>query len=120
MQERTGVLAPTRRQQASGTVRIRQSPRDARRISVSLVVATSLPEPGALRWALLPGRCGAATIALLGHEQFPPLDMSSSGRGQLEADLPLELPQSGSYHVNVYFGGTDLDDVVTCSNLRRS
>lgn len=114
------MLAPTRRQQASGTVRLRQSGRDPRRTTVSLAVAVTLPEPGALRWALLAGSCGAGTIPLLGHEQFPPLDMSSSGRGQLETDIPIELPQSGTYHVNVYFGGTGLDDVVTCANLRRS
>lgn len=119
MQERTGVLAPTRRRQASGTVRLRQSQKDPQRTAISLTVSTSLPEPGALRWALLSGRCGAATIPLLGHEQFPPLEMSSGGRGQLDVEIPIALPQSGSYHVNVYFGGMELDDVVTCANLRR-
>jgi hypothetical protein len=119
MQERTGVLAPTKRQQASGTVRLRQSERGPRRSAISLVVSTSIQDAGALRWAVLPGRCGAPTIPLLAHDQFPPLEMSSSGRGQIDIDLPLELPQSGNYHVNVYSGGTELHNVVTCANLRR-
>jgi hypothetical protein len=119
-QERTGVLAPTRLQQASGTVRLRQSARDSQRTTVSLVVSTALQEPTSLRWALLPDRCGAGSLPLLGFEQFPPLDVSSSGRGQLEVDIPLPLPQSGSYHVNVYSGGVQLDNVLTCATLRRA
>ena len=119
-QERSGVLAPTKLQQAAGTVRLQQSARDPRKTAVSLVVSASLKEPTSLRWALHPGRCGAASLPLLGYDQFAPLEVSSSGRGQLDVDLPLELPQTGSYHVNVYFGGTDLDDVLTCANLRRA
>lgn len=118
-QERTGRAAPTRLQQASGTVRLRRSERDPNRTAVALVVTTSVQDAAALRWAVLPGRCGSATIPLLGHEQFPPLEMGSMGRGQIEIELPLELPQSGNYHVNVYSGGRELEHVVTCANLRR-
>jgi hypothetical protein len=118
-QERSGRLTPTVTRQASGTVRLRRSERDATRTSVSLVVTTSIQEAAALRWAVLPGRCGSASIPLLGHEQFPPLEMGSAGRGQIEIDLPMELPQSGNYHVNVYSGGRELEHVVTCANLRR-
>jgi hypothetical protein len=119
-QERSGVLAPTKLQQAAGTVRLRQSARDPRRTAVSLVVSASLSEPTALRWAVLNGRCGVPSLPLLGYDQFAPLEVTSSGRGQLDVDLPLELPQTGSYHVNVYVGGTDLDDVLTCANLKRA
>jgi hypothetical protein len=119
-QERTGVLAPTRLQQAGGTVRLRQSARDPQRTSVALTVSTQLQEPTSLRWAVLPGRCGTGSLPLLGFEQFPPLDVTSSGRGQMEVDIATPLPQSGTYHVNVYFGGTELENVLTCANLRRS
>lgn len=119
-QERTGVLAPTRLQQASGTVRLRGSARDPQRTSVALVVQTAVQEMTSLRWAVLPGRCGAGSLPLLGFDQFPPLDISSSGRGQLEVEIPLPLPTSGAYHVNVYYGGTQLDHVLTCATLRRT
>jgi hypothetical protein len=118
-QERTGVLAPTRLQQAGGTVRLRQSVRDPQRTTVALAVSTALQEPTALRWAVLPGRCGAGSLPLLSFEQFPPLDVTSSGRGQLEIDVPIVLPESGSYHVNVYHGGTQITNVLTCATLRR-
>jgi hypothetical protein len=119
-QERTGVLAPTRLQQASGTVRLRPSARDPQRTSVSLVVSTPVQEPTSLRWAVLSGRCGAGSLPLLGFDQFAPLDVGSNGRGQLDVEIPLPLPQSGSYHVNVYLGGTQLDNVLTCATLRRA
>jgi len=119
-QERTGVLAPTRLQQASGTVRLRPSVRDPQRTSVSLVVSTPVQEPSSLRWAVLPGRCGAGSVPLLGFDQFPPLDVGSNGRGQLDVEIPLALPQSGSYHVNVYHRGTQLENVLTCATLRRA
>ena len=113
------MLAPTRLQQAGGTVRLRQSVRDPQRTTVTLVVSTALQEPTSLRWAVLPGRCGAGSVPLLSFEQFPPLDVTSSGRGQLEIDVPIQLPESGSYHVNVYHGGTQLTNVLTCATLRR-
>lgn len=113
------MLAPTRLQQAGGTVRLRQSMRDPTRTTVTLAVSTALQEPTTLRWAILPGRCGAGSLPLLSFEQFPALDISSSGRGQVEIDLPLELPQSGAYHVNVYMGGNQLNHVLTCATLRR-
>jgi hypothetical protein len=119
-QERTGVLAPTRLQQASGTVRLRASDRDPQRTSVSLVVSTAVRETTSLRWAVLPGRCGAGSLPLLGFDQFAPLDITSSGRGQLEVEIPLALPESGTYHVNVYHRGTQLENVVTCATLRRA
>lgn len=119
-QERTGALAPTRLQQASGTVRLRGSARDPQRTSVALVVQTAVQEATSLRWAVLPGRCGAGSLPLLGFDQFPPLDITSSGRGQLDVEIPLPLPTSGVYHVNVYYGGTQLDHVLTCATLRRT
>jgi hypothetical protein len=99
---------------------LRQSARDPQRTTVSLAVSTAIQQPTSLRWALLPGQCGAGSLPLLGFEQFPPLDVTSSGRAHLEVELPLPLPQSGNYHVNVYSGGVQLDDVLTCATLRRA
>jgi hypothetical protein len=43
----------------------------------------------------------------------------SNGRGQIDGDVPLELPTSGSYHVDVFWSnGQDQADVMTCANLR--
>jgi hypothetical protein len=71
-----------------------------------------------LRWALLPGRCGSGAMPVMAVELFPLLDIGTNGRGQLDAEVPLTLPESGSYHVNVYWAGQQLSDVMTCTNLR--
>jgi hypothetical protein len=55
---------------------------------------------------------------MIGYDQFPLIDISSNGRGEVTAELPLQLSSQGSYHVNVYSGGHRLDNVVTCANLR--
>jgi hypothetical protein len=83
------------------------------------VVSTPPQTVTSLQWAVLPGRCGAATLPVLGFDQFATLDVSPSGRAQLDVEIPLALPQTGQYHVNVYSGGNQLDHVITCATLRR-
>lgn len=85
---------------------------------VALVVAVPTNAATQLRWALLPGRCGSGSLPLIGFDQFPLLEVSTSGRAELETDLPLSLTVNGSYHINAYVGGSQLDNVVTCANLR--
>ena len=118
-QERTGDLAPTKQHKAYGTVRLRPTASDLNRTAVEIVVSTPLQEPAELRWAILPGRCGAGTLPLLGFEQFPILEVSSNGRGQLSTEIPFAMPYDGTFHVNLYWRGVQLDNVLTCANLRR-
>jgi len=117
-QQRTGGLAVTGQTKAFGQVAISSAPGRLQRMHVKLTV--SLPSQGAAsyRWAVLPDRCGAGSLPLIGFDQFPLIDVSTNGRGEVNADLPLELTPNGTYHVNVYDGGQQLDNVVTCANLR--
>lgn len=117
-QQRTGGLAVTGQNKAFGQVSIMPAEGNLRRMRVRLNVAVPTNSSTTYRWAVLPDRCGSGQLPLLGFEQFPLLDISTNGRGQVEAELPLELTASGSYHVNVYSGGQQLDNVVTCANLR--
>jgi hypothetical protein len=71
------------------------------------------------QWALLPGRCGTGSLPVTGIENFPVIEVSSNGRASLDSELALALPESGEYHVNVYLGGQQLDNVITCANLKR-
>jgi hypothetical protein len=52
---------------------------------------------------------------------FPELNVGGAGRAQVVATLPVELPTSGAYHVEVYRdrqGGAE--SVVGCGNLKYS
>lgn len=117
-QQRSGALVVTGQVKAFGTVTIAPTRGgNLERMHVTLVVTV----PGAnssLRWAVLPQRCGSGDLPIIGFDQFPLMDVSTSGRAQVEADLPLPLTPNNAYHVNVYSGGQQLDDVVTCANLK--
>ncbi|HJU68488.1 MAG TPA: hypothetical protein VJ650_09575 [Gemmatimonadaceae bacterium] len=120
MQERTGYAAPTKQQKTYGTVRLQPTARDLNRTSVSIVVSTSGQDAGSLRWAILPGRCGASTLPLTGYEHFPMIEVGTNGRGQLNTEIPVAMPYDGSFHVNIYnASGGGLENVLTCANLRR-
>jgi hypothetical protein len=120
-QGRSAEVQATAQHKASGTLSIeipsvRTSNLQRARVSLSI----ALPELAGnqLRWALLPDRCGSGDLPLIGFEQFPLLEISSNGRGELKVDLPLELIANNSYHINVYNGGQQLTDVFACGNLR--
>lgn len=123
MQERTGYAAPTKQQKTYGTVRLQPTARDLNRTAVSIVVSTSGQDASSLRWAILPGRCGASTLPLIGYDQFPIIEVGTNGRGQLNTEVQLAMPYDGAFHVNVYSSGGGqaggLENVLTCANLRR-
>ena len=51
---------------------------------------------------------------------FPTIQVSNSGRGSVNADIPFVGKENVDYHVNVFRGqGTQLTDVLTCGELRR-
>ena len=118
-QQRTGDLAPTRQQKATGTVSLTVSPQNPNRTVARITLNSQVQEAGSFPWAVLPGRCGSAALPLVGVEQFPQLEISSNGRGDLTAEVPMTLPSSGNLHVNVYWRGQQLTEVMTCANLKK-
>ena len=52
--------------------------------------------------------------------QFQGIETSTNGRGELDIpEMQLAIPaSSGAIHVNVYRGGTGLENVIACSNLK--
>lgn len=121
MQQRVSTITQAGHHKVTGNVILSPSTRNAERTRISVSVSSAAHQSGTLRWAVLPGRCGVQAFALLPQEQFPTLEISANGRGQVEAELPLRLEYSNAYHVNIYGGfGTQLTDVVSCANLRQS
>lgn len=118
-QQRTGQLVVTSQTRAFGNVKIRPVEiGNFSRLHVSIVVGLPVTTSTSVRWAILPERCGSGDLPLIGFEQFPLMEVSNNGRGQLDTDLPITLTAGGTYHVNVYYGGQQLDNVVTCANLK--
>lgn len=117
-QQRTGAVAPTGTNRVFGTVSIVPSARSDNYSRFTLM----LNAPAAnttYRWAMQSGRCGSASLPVIAFDQFPMLEVSSNGRAQLDLELPVTFPTSGTYHVAIFWrNGTDLSDIVTCANLR--
>ena len=71
------------------------------------------------QWALLEGRCGTGSLPVIAIDNFPTIEVGSNGRAQLDTEIALGVPPTGEYHINVYVGGQQLDNVITCANLKR-
>jgi hypothetical protein len=72
-----------------------------------------------LAWAILPGSCGNPALPVVPMSNFPELNIGGGGRAQVTTSLPISLPTSGSYHIDIYRdrrGGTE--SLVACGNLR--
>ncbi|HET9012555.1 MAG TPA: hypothetical protein VFN38_12110, partial [Gemmatimonadaceae bacterium] len=118
-QQRSGALVVTGQNRVFGSVRLwAKRSGNLDRMHVTLTVAVPTASATSLRWAVLPERCGSGDLPLIGFEQFPLIEVSTNGRGQVEADLPLVLAPNSVYHVNVYSGGQQLENVLTCANLK--
>lgn len=120
VQQRTGSLSPTSQTRAYGSVDLLITERDPNRTRAQIVVNLPTPQSTQLTWGLLPGRCGSGGLPVMPVDQFPVIDVGNNGRGQLDVEMPMTLPTGGTYHVNVYRRGNQLNDVVTCANLKRS
>ncbi len=72
-----------------------------------------------LPWAIAPGACGNGAIAVAAVSKFGTIDVGSSGRATLEADLAIVLTPGEQYHVEVYRSGQTLADVMACATLRK-
>jgi hypothetical protein len=113
--QRTGRLVTTVQNKATGSFFMSQAGHD--RVRVRLTVSTSYHDGSDLKWAIVPGRCGSNMMPIAQVEQFPIIEISSNGRGEVDRVLPLTILSTAQYHVNVYRGGTQLEHVLTCGNI---
>lgn len=119
--QRTGALAGSDRARTYGSATLVMKPGDRTRslAKLSLTVPATVASQ-ALEWAILPGRCGSGAVPVMATNLFPPIEVGGNSRAEVNTELPLTVPSSGSFHINVYWpGGNQLESVMACSNLRR-
>jgi hypothetical protein len=85
-------------------------------------ISIGFPKTNAsVRWALVPDRCGSGGVPVLPINSFTPIDVGPSGRGQVTAIIPMELPTQGTFHVDIYGGQRASQfEVTACSDLKLS
>jgi len=119
IQQQSGNLGPRSTNKVYGNVSLTRASETPNSVHVRMELSTTVRDSRQLHWAVSDGRCGSSTLPLLAVEQFPQLNISNNGRGQLDADVPLALTTTGSYHVDVYWtNGQDQGDVMTCANVK--
>lgn len=114
-QQRTAMAAPTAQQKTTGSVFLSEA--GANRTRVRMTVSTDVRNASQMLWAIVPGRCGSGSMPIAGVQTFPVIEIGNNGRGELDMEIPITLPTTGTYHVNVYNGGSQLNNVVSCGNL---
>ena len=118
MQQVQGGVGMSVPQRVYGAVKIafRES---NERSNVNLTINTTLQQSEILNWSANPGRCGSGSVPFMPVAQFPGIEVGTTGRGEVDVqNMQLNIPASGAVHVNVYRGGSSLENVIACANLR--
>ena len=74
--------------------------------------------PGGLHpWHVHRGRCGSDQGILGPADEYKPLKVEGNGQANSTAALPIPLPKTGDYFVNVHASAWNLKTIVACGNL---
>ena len=68
-------------------------------------------------WHVHVGRCGADQGIFGPADAYPILKVNGDGKAEEDAILPVKLPESGQYFINVHASATNLRTIVACGNL---
>jgi hypothetical protein len=90
------------------------------RMRIDLSVNVGVPPGGQIAWAIFGSTCGSSGLIVANQNDFPPMDISSTGDGHFRGEMVFTLDPASSYHVNVYSTSraNDLNDVMMCAELR--
>ena len=115
--QNTGAVQQTTRDRSYGTATWTHGA--AASLSNVNLVFTYTGSERTLAWAILPGSCATPALPVIPMSSFPELNVGGGGRAQVTTSLPLELPSTGTYHIDIYRdrrGGADA--LIACGNLR--
>lgn len=73
---------------------------------------------GDMEWSISPGRCGYKLQFLLSPSNVPPLEIRSGGSAEVEYEGIINLNTQATYHLPVFQGGHNQQNMVACANLK--
>lgn len=68
-------------------------------------------------WHVHEGTCGSNGGVLGPGEAYKTLKVGGDGRASQSTTLPMALPTSGSYYVNIHASPSNMGTIVACGNL---
>jgi hypothetical protein len=91
-------------------------PKDSDKTRAHVQVSNAVPG-GVHPWHVHLGRCGSDQGILGPADAYKPLKVEGNGRAVSDALLPIPLPKTGNYFVNVHASARNLKTIVACGNL---
>jgi hypothetical protein len=86
------------------------------RTRAAVTIANAAPG-GEHPWHVHRGRCGSDQGIFGPTDAYNPLKVESNGRASSTATLPVPLPRSGEYFLNVHASTRNMKTIVACGNL---
>jgi hypothetical protein len=81
-------------------------------------VEISNAAPGGVHpWHVHRGQCGSDQGIFGPADAYEPLKVEGDGRASATAELPMALPRTGSFFVNVHASSRNMSTIVACGNL---
>lgn len=81
-------------------------------------VEISNAAPGGVHpWHVHRGQCGSDQGILGPADAYNPLKVEGDGAAKSTAEIPVPLPKSGSFFVNVHASANNMRTIVACGNL---
>jgi hypothetical protein len=68
-------------------------------------------------WHVHKGQCGSDQGVLGPADAYKPLEVADNGHASSSAVLPVPLPKSGNYFVQVHASSHNMGTIVSCGNL---
>ncbi len=102
--------------QVRGTSWMGQRDGDATQTRASVSIENAVPG-GRHPWHVHVGQCGSNGGILGPADAYQPLDIGGNGKAESAAELPLPLPSSGQYYVNVHASPNNMGTIIACGNL---
>jgi hypothetical protein len=78
---------------------------------------SNAPPGGKHPWHVHRGRCGSDQGILGPADRYDPLEVGGDGRATSTVTLPLPVPKTGQFFVNVHASATNMKTIVACGNL---
>ncbi len=120
----TSVIGPAApgKGAAYGTITAVPLPSGTTGNRIELSISTPLAAGTQIAWAIFSSPCGSATPPMAGPQEFPTIEVTSTGSGFVRASMPFVLDSHATYHANVYWSSrvSDVSNVMMCANLVES
>ena len=89
---------------------------NASRSRAQVDIANAVPG-GDHPWHVHQGQCGSNGPIVGPATSYRSLEVNGDGKATATADLPVAMPTSGQYYINVHASASNMTTIIACGNL---